>query len=918
MTVSRPRARLPSLRLATVFVLLAIFSMLGLGQFLAARHTLASSLEASERRDELLRARHVQALVFATVDDLKRLSWDNATWDEARDYVLGRNPGFIDANFSADVYDTHNCDAIAVLGGDGRLLELRAFDHNFKRPEAPPEGLAAVLRPGEPIWQQLGSGEPRGGFVEVGGTGYLFGAAAITGNGNRGAVVGWLVSFRRIDPSYQAALGERVGSRVHLHLAGAADRDLPVGKIPLEPGNVSFDARDDAEMTSRFVLADLGHGRRFVAEVRTERTVHAAALGGAWLLLDSTAVAGVLATILAVWFVSRGLLTPLEAISFRLRSIGDSGQLDARLPESRRSDEIGTLAESINAMLARLEVQEHDTQHSRDAALTASRVKSEFVARMSHEIRTPMNGVLGMTELLQRTELNDRQRKFCATIHRSATTLLDLVNDILDFSKMEVGRLLLQPVPFALQDAVEDVVELLAGRAHAKNTEIIVAVDPGVPALIVSDPVRLNQILTNLIGNAIKFTDGGEIVVGVRLQSLRGSEATVGFEVRDTGIGIAAASVGRIFESFAQADGPEDVSLDQQVKGTGLGLAIARQLVELMGGQIGVRSTPGKGSVFSFTIEAGVPATAAGAGPAPDLLHGRCVLVAEDNAAAATVLAGTLERLGARIRVAHDQAGVLAALAPVEAPSIDLVLIDHVLRVPEVRQRLAELRDAFASRAPRVILLSQVVASADGALADMVDIDAYLTRPVRASLLRATVTRVLGIRDLTTTADPLSTGEYRAHRRLLGLRVLVVEDNPVNRDVAIGMLQTLGCSALTAADGDEALAVLEHEAFEIILMDRQMPRRNGIATAREIRRREATRRSPPTPIIALTAHAMPGSREECLAAGMNEFLLKPFSMSELSRMLCRYAPRRSGSSRSAPTLAGQAAGDQAVRSAGAA
>ena len=827
--------------------------------------------------------------------------------------MLGRNPGFIEANFSADVYDTHNCDAIAVLGTDGRLLALRAFNHAQKTQVAPPPGLLGALAPGKLIWQRLRTGEPNGGFVEIEGAGYLFGAAAITGNGNFGDVVGWLISLRRIDPAYQAALDERVGSLVRLQLADAADRDLPVGSMPLEPGNVSFDARDDAQMISRFVLADLGHGRRFVAEMRTQRTVHAAALGGARLLLTSTAVAGVLATLLAVWFISRRLLSPLEAIGLRLSSIGDSGQLYERLPESRRTDEVGTVAGSINAMLARLEAHEHDTQHSRDAALTASRVKSEFVARMSHEIRTPMNGVLGMTELLQRTELNDRQRKFCATIHRSATTLLDLVNDILDFSKMEAGRLLLQPVPFALQDAVEDVVELLAGRAHAKNTELIVAVDPAVPPHVVSDPVRLNQILTNLIGNAIKFTDGGEIVVSVRQQSLVGTEAMIAFEVRDTGIGIPAESVSRIFESFAQADGPDDVPLDQQVKGTGLGLAIARQLVELMGGQIGVRSTPGAGSVFTFTIRAGVAAPAADARSTADLLRGRCVLVAEDNAVAAAVLAGTLERLGATVRIAHDEAEVLAVLAPADAPGVDLVLIDHVLRVPEVRQRLAELRDAFAARGPRVILLSQVLARADGVLGEMVDIDAYLTRPVRASLLLATVARMLGIRDVTSSADPLATGEYRAHRRLLGLRVLVVEDNPVNRDVAMGMLQTLGCSALTVADGDEALAVLEHESFEVILMDRQMPRRDGIATAIEIRRREAVRRAPPTPIIALTAHAMPGSREECLAAGMDEFLLKPFSMSELSRVLGRYAPRRSGSSARQPR-----APEPAMRSAGAA
>ena len=508
---------LTSLRLATVVVLLAAFSLLGLGQFIGARSTYTASLEQTEQHDELLRARHAQSLFAATLEELKRQSWDNATWDEAHDYATGKNPAFIDVNFSADVYDVHSIDAIALLSADYRVLDARGFDHASGKVVPPPEGLRESLGRDGDIARFFQPHSPNGGYVRFGGLIYVVGTAPILHNGAVGEPAGWFVSLRRIDGAYATYLADRIGARAQVAVVANRASDLATGAIPLSVADVRFDTSSDETMRTRFVLGSVDRTHHLEVTLDTLRTVHGAAIAGARSLLLSTLVAGALASLLALWFIDRRLLSPLHQISQRLRMIGDRTRLSDRLPESSRRDEIGQLAHTMNSLLARIEAHEDETEQGRDAALTASRIKSEFVARMSHEIRTPMNGVLGMTELLQRTDLNERQRKFCETIHRSATSLLDIVNDILDFSKMEAGRLLLQPVTFSLKDTVEDVVELLAARAHAKGTELIVAVDPGVPAHVTSDPVRLTQILTNLIGNAIKFTDGGEIVVRVRM-----------------------------------------------------------------------------------------------------------------------------------------------------------------------------------------------------------------------------------------------------------------------------------------------------------------------------------------------------------------------------------------------------------------
>ena len=906
---------LTSLRLATVGVLLSSFAVLGVGQFIAARHSYTASLDQSEQHDELLRARHVQALFAATLEELKRQSWDNATWDEAYRYVRGENPGFIDVNFAPGVYDVHNTDMIAVLGADFTLLATRAFDHLHNTTVAPPAGLIQALAAQGDIARFFRPNAPNGGYARFDGQTYLVGTSPVLRNGGVGEPAGWFVSLRRIDASYTQYLGERVGSHATMRIVGADHGDLPTGAVPLSVADLKLDATRDDTMLTRFVLGAIDHAHRLEVQLDTPRTVHAAAVAGARSLLLSTLAAGALASLLALWFIDRRLLSPLHAITQRLRTIGERTRLSDRLPESAREDEIGLLAHTMNGMLARIEAHEEATEFSRDAAVRASRIKSEFVARMSHEIRTPMNGVLGMTELLQRTDLNERQRKFCETIHRSATSLLDIVNDILDFSKMEAGRLLLQPVPFSLRDTVEDVVELLAARAHARGTELIVAVDPGVPLYVTSDPVRLTQILTNLIGNAIKFTDGGEILVRVRQIASRGREMMLECSVRDTGIGISPEACGTIFESFTQADNADCVG----VRGTGLGLAIAKQLVELMGGRISVSSSVGRGSTFTFTVAAELPDKVLAPPPASDLLAGRSILIADDNVSASGVLASALHALGAQTQTVHTHEAIIAALSSSAAPSIELVLIDHALREPEVLARLQELRAGAGARGPRIVVLSPVQGASPGLLAEMNSIDAYLTKPVRHTLLVSTVSRLLGVRAGVALPGPMTTGEYTAHRRLLGLKVLVVEDNPVNREVAVGMLNALGCSARTANDGQEALTLLEREDFEVILMDRQMPRLDGLATTSEIRRREANRRKPPTPIIALTAHAMPGSREECLRVGMNDFLLKPFSLSELSRVLGRYARRRATEhAASASTRRAQAEEAPVILSAGAA
>jgi two-component system, sensor histidine kinase and response regulator len=592
----------------------------------------------------------------------------------------------------------------------------------------------------------------------------------------------------------------------------------------------------------------------------------------------------------------RRIVTPIQALNASVNAIA-AGDYAKDVPFVQATDETGGLARSIDVLKrAAALVEEHRERlaEAKHKAEEATQMKSMFLANMSHEIRTPMNAIIGLSHLALKTPLSAKQRDYVSKIHGAGTALLSIINDILDFSKIEAGRLDVESTVFNLDEVIGAVTMLTAQKSHEKGLEFLAHVAPDVPERLVGDPLRLGQVLTNLVNNAVKFTEHGEIRLRVEVTPRSERDVQVTFTVRDTGMGMTPEQSAKLFQPFTQAD----MSTTRKHGGTGLGLTICRRLVELMGGHIGLESTPGEGTAFHFTLPFGIPAQAAERKVVPERFARLRALVVDDNSAARDILREALSALARHVDTAVSGLQAIASVRQEDAAGepYDVVFMDW--RMPEMDGLEASRRikaDQTLTKPPAIVLVTAFGREEVREEAERLRLDGYLLKPVTRSMLVDTLVQVFAKEPDTLVPDervPVETGAQP--RRLHGARILLTEDNEINQQIAIELLEQAGALVDVANNGREAVERLcaggDEPDFDIVLMDLQMPEMDGFEATARLR---SDSRFARLPIVAMTAHATLEERQQCLAAGMNDHIAKPINPDQLIATVARFHESKS-------------------------
>lgn len=834
--------------------------------FVTSRLVLERYFHRLELHDVRERIQQAQQGVAQVVDFIDRKVVDWALWDDSYHYMEKPDQAWFEDNVNAAWMKPSGLNVCVMIDRNGRIVGQRAYDLEHDQIASVPEDLQRLLAAPSVLTRMEDPEQRLSGLLPLSDGVLLLAARPSLDNNGSGPSHGVIIFGRWLDTTELKGLSSRLGVPIALVPQSAVDPnhvfEQGVAVVPV----------DAQQIHGFFRIPDIFGGTGQLLRIDCARDIATIGRQASMLLLLATGIATVLFGGVLIFMLHRTVVARVARLNHEVES---AGQRDATFT-SDGDDEIGRLAGTIGRMHAALGDANAALAEARDQALASAKAKADFLASVSHEVRTPMNGVLGMTRLLQNTPLTDEQRELVDVLRTSGDNLLTLVNDILDMSKIEAGKLEIESVPFSPSAVIEETMVMLAERAHAKGLELAGIADQSVPAAVRGDPGRFRQIIVNLVANAVKFTERGEVVV--RLTSVptndRGT-TRLQLTVNDTGIGIPEEMRNRIFERFTQADS----STFRRFGGTGLGLSICKHLVERMGGTISVESQPGKGSSFTAQIIAGVcegPSGRVAICAEAETLSGKRLLIIDDHAATREVMCRALAVAGMVIDEAQDFEAA-HQLTSVSKQSYNVVIVDQGLLGTQGNMQQLIARVPGIAGVP--VLLALPLAAKERAPSSA-GFAAMVSKPVRAAQIRAALHRVFGQegdrRPASVARDPVVHG---------GLRVLVIDDSPINCKVAVGMLERISAICETANNGQEGLVAFFSGRFDLVLLDCQMPVMDGYAMVQELRRREGTGRR--TRVIALTADATHGARERCLAAGMDDYLVKPMQYEDLLAALRR-------------------------------
>jgi len=844
----------------------------------ALNHSIAPQFrefEMEKAGDNFGRVRNAIDRELLHIDAYRR---DYGVWDDSWEYMGGLYPDFIKEQVPLSLLTELDVDIFVFARSDG-VVDGAALDESGAN-AAP---LDIYLPEGVESWEQfldiVKPDKARKTILKTRAGLMLATFAPVTRTDGGGEWRGHIFIGKHIDAEFVEELQSQ--TKVSMRIE-AVDRS-----IVQEPGVVAVkETSDDVEMST--ILTGLHDWPVARLSAKTSREI--ARIGEETIASAFVWMAGTILICIGLMtiMIQKVAVLPVERLT-EIISAADAAPERVSDLEKRR-DEVGVLYKAFFGLIDRIDERTNALSKALKSAEAAEQAKAHFLANMSHEIRTPMNGVMGMADLLSATSLSETQRSFVDVIVKSGEALLRIINDILDFSKLDAGVAVLHPTPFVLADIAEDVATLLAPSAAGKNIELVLRVDPALPRMFYGDAGRLRQVLINLTGNAVKFTDKGHVLIDVSPAPGADKDQSLGvrFSVEDTGVGIDKDECQQMFEKFMQAD----MSASRRHEGSGLGLAIAKALVELMGGEIGVDSTPGAGSTFWFTISMPRHCAAEDGASGGFAMPGVRTLIVDDNLVSRRVLGEIVAAWGFEIEVCGSGADALKTLRDAQAASVpfDLVILDSDMpRMSGVEAAQAIRADAALSWTP-VIMLASVRRADEAARFGDFDINAQVTKPVRAGALMRAAARVLEEWSERPTAPVEVESEAPAPEVVadpVSVDVLVAEDNEVNRLVMSHILRNGGYSFEMASNGREAVELYQRLQPRLVLMDVSMPEMNGYEATAAIRELESTSGGR-VPIIGVTAHAVKGDREECIEAGMDDYVTKPVSPERLAKKIQEY------------------------------